>query len=185
MFTKVLNSILIVLSLCSCRLNAKTITAQSYDAAIQKIYKKNLSSSTFDYIGIQRKFMLLHNSYYWGYDNLYNDTIYVCDVVHMYSSTYNEYIITSKRIYSLENIIGKSLMCKVLSSQEEVSISDIRLLDYVRNWDVGVFKRWNTTTANDYTYVNAIRIIRLSKRKYMYDYYSFYDNGFEEDGYLI
>lgn len=181
MFIKVFNSILIIFIICVCSLNAKTITAKSYDNAIHKIQKRESFGSIFDYIAIQRKYLLSHNSSFWYYDDQKSDTIYVCDVIYLNSSSYNEYIITPERTYSLENVIGKSLMCKVLSDIDVENAEDFRYINYVRNWDVDLFKRWNTTTINDFTYVNAIRIIRLSKHRYKYDYYSFCDNYWEEN----
>ena len=181
MFTKVLNSILLVSCIFACQVEAKTVCAKSFDVAIRKIYKRNFHNPTLDYIGFQRDYMLLGKEY-WLYDNLYTDTMYICDVVYLNASSYNEYIISPKRIYSLENIIGKSLTCKVLSGQKDLNgIADIRLVDYVRNWDVDLFKRWKDTRINDCTCVNAIRIIRLSSHKYRYELYTFFDNYDEEN----
>jgi hypothetical protein len=181
MFTKIVNNLLVVSCFFACQIEAKTVHAKSFDVAIHKIYKRNFHEPEFDYVAFQRDFMLLGKEY-WFDDNLDSDTIYVCDVMCSFDSSFNEYIITPRRIYSLENKFGKSLICKVFSNLEEINgIDDIRFIDYVRNWDVDLFKRWNDTRINDCTCVNAIRIIRLSSHKYRYELYTFFDNYYEEN----
>lgn len=153
---------------------AKVIHADNYHEAICKAQKKIMNKAKWTYVSLQRRYMLNYNSYMWEYDNIHNDTIYLCDVINMNGSIFEEYIITAKYVYSLENIIGHSLKCYVAPRNEQEK--NQRLINYVANWDVDLFNRWATTTINDYTVVNAYRIIWLSKNKYQYDFYSFCDN---------
>ena len=87
MCTRIIKSIiLIMLSFFVLCLEAKTIRAKDYNTLIGKVHKKNGYGIVFDYIGMQRMFLL--GNIDWGYDNLYADTLYVCDVVNMNSSSY-------------------------------------------------------------------------------------------------
>lgn len=153
---------------------AKVIYASNYHEAISKTQKKFMDKAKWKYISQQRRYMLNYNNNMWEYDNIHNDTIYVCDVINMNGSIYEEYIITDRYVYSLENVIGHSLKCYVVPHDEQQK--NRRLIDYVIHWDVNLFKKWDKTTINDYTVVNAYRIVRLSKHKYQYDFYSFCDN---------
>ena len=189
MFTRIISSLLMVFCLSVCNLNARTIFASDYLHAIRKIQKKISSDPVFDYIAMQRKALLLRK-YYWNIDNRNSDTIYVCDVVNLKRASYNEYIVAHHHIYALKNEVGVSLDCDMNTSHEkffekemedENGADNIRLLKYVMNWDVNLFKRWSTETSNRHTNVNAVRIIRRSKYIYQYDYYSFFDNHLAEN----
>ncbi len=183
MFTRFISCLLIFFSVGVCSLNAKTITAKSYDDAIHKIQKKmNDPFYDYDYIAMQRHYFLLHHRDKWEYDNQKSDTIYVCIVTNLNGLSYDEYIITPERIYSSKSAYGWSLKCKVLSSREEYNnMINSRCVNYIMKWDVGLFKRWKTSTINDVSYIDAIRIVRISNRKYQYEYYSFCDNYWEEN----
>lgn len=182
MYIKVLSSFLLLVCI-TLNMTAQNVAAKNYLDAIYKIQKKALSrrTSTCDYLHLHRKSMLSGKDY-WEWESSHEDTIYVCEVVCHYASSYDEYIITSKWIYHMCNVIGRSWNCKTYSIEKPTeNIPDKQSIDYVRNWDVNLFKRWNSTTLHDGAFINAIRIVKKSKNKYKYDCYTFYNNSYLED----
>lgn len=179
--------------------NAKIIHAKDFQDAIRKIEKKKSNGPLSIFLGTERKYMLACNSFYWDYDSQKEDTIYICQVRNYNSAKFDEYIATTNRIYSIRNRLGSSLECKIYGNTENTTrlgtsqlcklydniydatdIPDIRYINYVKSWDVALFEKWDTTRMNDFTHINAVRIIKVSKHRFKYDYYSFYDNSFED-----
>lgn len=170
--------LLTIAFLYSYSIEAKIIHANNYHEAISKAQQKSVKSKLFRHthekLGIQRFYILSKYNSYWEQDNNQNDTLYICDLGTFNGFHMSEYIITKKRVYAIENGEKYSPKYSVTPYDEQVRCKYI--MEHIKNWDVDLFERWKTTTINDYTFVHAYRMVRLSKNKYQYDFYSFCDN---------
>lgn len=122
MNTKVINCLVFLFCFFVCEFTeSKTVRAKNHIDALYKMQKKEYDyfyKSEIEDRNYHRKHFLLGREE-WDFFGSREDTIYVCECVHLNSSSRDEYIISSKLIYATHSR-WRSLSWKIYSLEENI-----------------------------------------------------------------